>query len=353
MRRSVCPGWSRGFVLIEAAAILVVACVLLAVIAMLGAESRRQARLGDDIANLRQIGAWTASYAADNQDLCWSFSWKVGHTQTQWNDLKHQSMMGNGWAQLAQMIDILRRRAGRFDIAVPFQGFIPQPRYSHLVLLDYLGASMPDRVFVSCMDHHQIKWSRDPYGFDMGLYVPSPLPAGSNPNKRWPYAASFRLPTAFYDRSAISARMSQSGLNHTTFNIISSNAAIGGCVLSEVAFPSHKVFLHDTHARHFGTRQPFCTHDQARLPLLFADGGVSVRHAAESNPGWIPTSPFSASATYFSYTPATWEPQPMVQYGEVVPGRFMYTRGTATQHGIAGRDFDGPETCSGQPGCAP
>lgn len=46
-------GRLRGFALIELAAIVLVASLLMALIAMLGVESRRQARLGDDIASLR------------------------------------------------------------------------------------------------------------------------------------------------------------------------------------------------------------------------------------------------------------------------------------------------------------
>ncbi|MFM9996415.1 MAG: hypothetical protein ACKVU4_11525 [Phycisphaerales bacterium] len=354
MRHRAHRGRARGFVRIEAAAILVVACVLLAVIAMLGAESRRQARLGDDIANLQQIGAWTGSYAADNADLYWSFGWKKGHTQTQWPDLVAQAQAGDREAQSAQAVDILRRQAGRLDIT-PIVWFA-NARHSHLALLDYLATLFPEAAFVSTMDKDLTKWARDPFGFDKGLYQPAPSPPigpGTNSGKRWPYAASFQVPTVFFDRSPIGFRASQSGLNHSTYSI-PSQVQLGGQTRSAVAFPSAKVHVHDTHGRHFGTRVPYCIADESRLPLLFADESVVVRSAVEANPGWNPNSLTSVSPTNMIYAPDVWEPPvPGGAPSQPVIGRFRWTRGTATEHGIAGRDFDGPETCSGQPGCLP
>ncbi|MFM9996416.1 MAG: type II secretion system protein [Phycisphaerales bacterium] len=344
---------ARGFVLIEVAAILVVACVLLAVIAMLGAESRRQARLGDDIANLRQIGVWTGAYAVDNSDLFWAFSWKQGNNQSQWPDLVSQAAQNDAAAQAAQGVDILRRCAGRLDIQ-PITGWFPSVRYAHLTLLDYMDTPMPDRVFVSSMDRHRIKWSRDPHGFDAGHYQPAPTGSsspGTNLGRRWPYSSSFQLPPAFYDSAGIpSGRIYQGPLHNTYF--IPGNSALGARSHAEAAFPSHKVLVHDGHARHFGAVAPCSTHDRARLPLLFVDGAVTVRCSAEANPGWRPAAPGDPNATTFNFTPDVWEPA-TVSGGSSDPvvGRFHWTRGSPTLHGIVGRDFDGPETCSGQPGC--
>ena len=255
-------------------------------------------------------------------------------------------------AQAAQAVDILRRCAGRLDV-LPIPGWVASVRYSHLPLLDYLDTPMPDRVLVSSMDKHRIKWSRHPQGFDQGLYQPAPTgnPPGTNPGKRWPYSASYQLPTVFFDGSPPNNRMSQAGSSHNQINV-PSQVVVGARSTAEVAFPSHKVLLHDSNARHFGARAPYCTHDQARLPLLFVDGSVVVRNAAESNAGWQPNSPASGNASSLIYLPDVWEPPTMSGSGsDVMTGRFIWTRGTLTEHGIAGRDFDGPETCSGQPGC--
>jgi hypothetical protein len=97
--------------------------------------------------------------------------------------------------------------------------------------------------------------------------------------------------------------------------------------------------------------QPYCTHEGARLPLLFVDGSVLVKSTAEANRGWIPNSPTAGPST-FQYQPDIWEPAPVSGTVDWVEGRFRWTRGTTTAGGIAGRDFGGPETCSGQqPGC--
>lgn len=213
---------------------------------------------------------------------------------------------------------------------------------------------MPDLTFVSVMDKHRLTWARNPLGFDAGIYQPAPPSSGpgSNAGKRWPYGSSFQLPPAFYDASNVILNRVQPFAGHNQF--FPNSAAFGARTHSRIAWPSQKVLVHDGHGRHFGSVAPFCTHDQARLPLLFADGAVMVWCSAEANAGWRPLVPGDANPTTFNYTPDVWEPA-TVSGGPADPviGRFRWTRGSPTSHGIAGRDFDGPETCSGQPGCSP
>jgi hypothetical protein len=131
--------------------------------------------------------------------------------------------------------------------------------------------------------------------------------------------------------------------------------ALGALPVSSVAFPAQKVHMHDAAAWHFGRGSHFAF-PEMRLPLLFADGSVQVRASGDSNPGWQPNTPASAQPTVYSYAPGLtggWEPPTPngLQAQQVTAGRYRWTRGTPTELGIAGRDSDGPETCSGQPGC--
>ncbi|MFM9996417.1 MAG: hypothetical protein ACKVU4_11535 [Phycisphaerales bacterium] len=339
---------SRGFALVELAAIVAVAAVLMALIAVTGVESRRQARLGDDIANLRRIAEWTGAYANDNTDLFWSFSWKKGYNQSQWPDLNAAAQTNDLGAAAAQAIDILRRRAGRTDIQV-ITAWIPHVLFGHLALLDYTGGPMPELTMISSMDKFRLSWARDPSGYDQGLYTPNP--GLGNTGKRWPYSASFQMSTAFFDSTALASDRITQNTNQSIF-LVPGNALLGARSHADAAFPAHKVLLHDSNARHFGTRMPYCTQDQARLPLLFVDGSVSVRGASESNPGWVPNSPSNGLASQFQYQPNAWDPPTTTGApSELVNGRFRWTRGTTTMHGVAGRDFGGRETCSGQPQC--
>lgn len=77
-----------------------------------------------------------------------------------------------------------------------------------------------------------------------------------------------------------------------------------------------------------------------------------MRLASDSNPGWHPALPAFPKPMEFSYKPDPWEPMTMSGAAtDPVIGPFRWTRGTETQNGLAVRDFGGPETCSGQPGC--
>jgi len=79
MRRPLCarvtPG---GFVLVEAAAAVLVCCLVISVLLVSATRSRRLARLGEDLAHLRQIGQLTGAYGKDNADRYWTFSWTTG-----------------------------------------------------------------------------------------------------------------------------------------------------------------------------------------------------------------------------------------------------------------------------------
>ncbi len=346
----------RGFAMIEAASLVVVGPVLLAMLLVLGGESRRNARLGEDLAKLRQIGAWTGGYAADNQDLLWTFSWKKGVVYSP----AFPTASSDVEAGAFQAVEILRRLANRPDMPLMANWFA-HPIYSHLAMEDHLKSVLPDFVFVSSADVSRLKWARDPDGFDACQYVPQPGPCGIS--KRWPYSSSFQLPTCFYDGSTPGNRISQAGSHSTYGNGFGSS--LDGRSVSEVAFPSQKVLLHDGFGRHFGTHHLYFGYPTARVALLLVDASAAVRATSDSNPGWQPNFIASASATMYNYAPGVpppngsmgstgqWEPPTLNgQPSELIgAGYYRWTRGTTTQHGIAGRDFGGPETCSGQPGC--
>lgn len=354
MQRSPHPDGSAhaapGFAMIEAVAFVAIAALLAALILIAGGDSRRQARLGEDIAKLKGFGAATGSYAADYSDLFWSFSWKKGAMLSQYPDLNQQAQASDLAAASAQGVDILRRLAGRQDI-LPINNWYPHVSYAHWVLSEYLVKPLPDFESISAADERQRTWARNPPGFDAGLYPPGPgsvpwFPSpGTNAGKRWPYRSSFQLPAAVSDSSTPPNRVSQSEF-HNNY-VVQVAAQLGARPTSEVVFPAHKALMWDGHARHFGTRQPYCTHDQARLPILFADGAVSVRAAKDANPGWLPNT--LASQTNFYYLPDAWEPPTMSgQPTEQVIGRFRWTRGCPTNT-LTGRDFGGPENCSPPP----
>jgi hypothetical protein len=319
----------RGFALPEVAALVVIAALGLALLIPTMNEARRQAGLGRDIANLRQIGLWTGMYAADNNGLYWTFSWEAGHKNSKWAALNSSSSKLQ--AAVTQAIDIIRRRTGRHSFLVS-ASWLPHVSFSHLVLVDYLDRSLPDLDFVSDADTNRLLWAADPLGFDQGAFLPfQPAPGFSS--KKWPYSASHLLGTSFYDGSPPGARIQP--MTHNTYSISLPNNVMGGQPLANVRFPSHKVHLNFAESRYFGTNL-FCTTDGARLPFLMADASVQIHDAQDANASWQPNTPTSPLPTTFFYTPKMWEaPTSSGARSERVFGRFLWTRGF-----LAGVDFD-------------
>ena len=81
----------NGFVATELVAVVVVAVVFLGVTIATSAGSRRLGGLNRDLANLRQIGAWTFAFANDSADLYPTFSWRAGHQNSQFPDLNNSA----------------------------------------------------------------------------------------------------------------------------------------------------------------------------------------------------------------------------------------------------------------------
>lgn len=325
---------NRGFALPELGAIVFVAALGLALLIPAASDTRRQAGLGRDIANLRQIAQWTGMYAAENEDKYWTFSWKAGNQSSQWPDLRDPTT--NLGAAVFQAVDIMRRRSGRGSgptmIAIP-SSWLPHPLYSHLILADYLDRPLPDEeIFSSTSDLFRRLWASDPLGFDQGRFLPfqwDPTPS----NMRWPYSTGYWLPFAYYDASPIGSRVELTGRNSLR---ASTRAVLEAQRLAQVHFPSTKVHLVDRESRYFGQHY-FSLADSARLPFLMADASVQIHRTSSANPGWDPNRPHNPRPTSFDYYPQRWEaPTSTGQFSEPVLGRFLMTRDF-----LAGIDFDG------------
>src|SRR5690606_31344141 len=91
--------------------------------------------------------------------------------------------------------------------------------------------------------------------------------------ERWPYSSSYQVVPASYDDSKVGARISQAG-SHRYYSV-PGTAQLGNKKLGEVAFPSNKVHMHDSHQRHMSNKgHLYYAYTSSRLPLLFFDGSV-------------------------------------------------------------------------------
>lgn len=343
----------RAFSRTDLTASVVVLSVLAALVIAGLSETRRTARLDEDIANLQRLGVATGAYGADHADLNWGFSWVEGETYEmlgldgEIELVTPASDYEGGALQAVHLIRLLGDRIGA-DGMPTINNWVAHVLYSHLPLQEYQGTRIPVRTVASTADTVRLNWQDDPKGnFDQGFWLPL-QPAPVAVNRRWPYSSSYRQSSSAWDRSqsdlsdlAAGRRIRQSS-THNTY-VIPTDADVGRVSQADVEHPSGKVHVHDSHQRHFGQRTPYFGLPEARIPLLMFDGAVGVRQTADANPGWHPGNDLMA-CDLFWYQPASWEPATTSgEFSDLVYGYYRWTRG-----GLKGRDYGGLPLATGQ-----
>lgn len=323
---------SRAFTLIELLVVISIIALLVSILLPALSQARKTARATICQANLQQFGVGYNSYAADFEDRIASFTWKAGEDYGFGGS-------GGGATQAAanQAIDIIRRRTGRTDLQ-PIRLWIPHVLYSHLVMNDYLGHRLPEKMVVCPEDRYRLLWQKDPEGF--GSLPESERPAGSgNDLKRWPYSSSYELaPAAYSFDTAVNGRntTSQHGLDHNHY--YGSELPMGDRKLTAVSFPDRKVLMQDSQQRHYDVDM-FYAYPQAKMPLLFFDGHVATHRTSDGNLGFRPNQPTSNAPSVIRYVPDSWEsPTLSGRTGDTVMGQYRWTRG-----GLRGVDVGGEE----------
>lgn len=342
-----------AYALPETAATVGIGAVLIALLAVAAHESQRVAGLSATMANYRQLAAATADYAADHRDRFWTFSWRPGPdgTVSQFPDLNSHldddPNRGRSWMRAAanQAIDIIRRRTGDDNFPVN-TSWIPHFQYGHLVLAEYRQDPLLSPFTLSRNDFPRELWRRayeqDPTG--AAFFALDRRPSGTAPSLlRWAFSSSYWLVPSAFSRDAhdtVDGTTLEQASTHNGFSVGLSR--LGDRTRSQVAFPSHKVLVNDQFQRYFGSRYPFFAYEEARLPVLMADGSAAVRATQEAGRGFRPNRPRLVLPTVFKYQPDTaWEPPTLSSLrsgSDSVFGHYRWTRG-----GLQGRDFEGPE----------
>jgi len=339
---------SRAFTLIELLVVIAVISILVSLLLTAVARARKTARMLTCMNNMSVMGKTLETYASVFQNRVYTFSWKGTTKESQWSDLNNHA--GNDLiAASDQAVDILRRRADRPDFP-KLNNWLPHIANTHLVLMDFLNARLPDPQTQCPEDKYRIAWSRDPAAFqrkEIVPYVGGTYGAGTTFGNIWPYSSS-------YNNVLCSSERSIGGIFQATqilYYYYPDRIKMGGNRISDVMFPSQKVLTTDTVRRHDGERSCYWGYDDVRMPLAFFDASVRVLSVRDSNPGWNPTKPDKAVPLIFDYRPVknppqeAWEPPARAEKGgDEIIGRFLWTRG-----GLKGLDFGGGEIGTGQP----
>jgi len=344
----------RGFTLIELLVVIAIIALLIGILLPALGEARRAGKLAISISNLKQFGVATGTYSADFEDRIFAFT-KAENSP--YNDVRQATAASQqpvNWAAY-QAVDIIRRRTGRPATgpeAIPLiSNWIPHVLYTHLVINDYLGQRLPEKMVVNPEDEHRLNWQIDPINnFDRGVWQPFQEPASGTPtppDRRWPYSSSYQVVPASYDRGQSNwngalGRINQQGQDHFRY-LIPTGVALGGLRVSSVDFPGNKVHLHDSQARH-QQREQYYGVPSSRVPLSLFDGSAQYLPTSEANPGWNPGSPANPNPTRMRYAPKAWEaPTTTGSPIEIVSGYYRWTRG-----GLKGADFNASEINTGQ-----
>src|SRR5688572_17618936 len=112
----------RAFVALELLVVMIVLGALLAFFAIDAGEARRRARVAGSMTNLQQFAAGASSFAADNADRWFSFSWHRGEVHVGPDGYVYPAASTEIDAASYQAISIIRHRGQRPDIA-PLPGW--------------------------------------------------------------------------------------------------------------------------------------------------------------------------------------------------------------------------------------
>ncbi len=349
------PKLRRAFTLIELLVVIAIIALLVAILLPSLAEARRAARQAINVSNQKNLSTSTFNYGGDFKDKVASFSWQGGRTYRLTsgpNGATTPVTPGSDLLAAAnQALDIIRRRAApdNTGINTSLNDWIPHPTYSHLIVMDFLSARMPEPMLLSPEDRFRsnmaetLRTSANPTAYCMSL-------PGTNGDIRetWPYSSSYQWVPASYtpDRETPdngSLRQQDNQIYYLYNAGTGQRYKLGRRNLADVRFPAQKVLLMEDVARHVGKKEMPFLHPNAQITIAGFDGQVRTIRMSETNPGgYTAFNGRLRSQALFSYEPRTLWGYPLWPDGSTapvdMPGRCRWT-----VSGLGGVDFGGSE----------
>ncbi len=278
-----------GFTLIELLVVIAIIALLVSIILPALTEAKKSAKTAQNNANLKQYGNTLQSYATDYKDIGPAFSWKGGRT--------YSSVQPNGSiatytagddvaAAKNQASDIIKRRAVPDYPNFPDQGaWIPHILYTHLIMMDYLAARLPEPITRSPFDPFRARWAEDPTNpTAVGL-------TNAATDARWPFSSSYQITSASFapDRfTSDGGSLQQAGNAYRLYQYAAGSQnrfRLGGRKLSDCKYPDRKVFAYTDMMRHRGKVPQFYTANGAETILVAYDASVRTIRVDDMNEG--------------------------------------------------------------------
>ena len=345
-----CKNTSRSAMsLIELLVSLVVVTMLVLTLMPALGSLRGEANNEQSKANLMQLGQARDQYAADNQDLIFSYSWRGGETYTLPNG-QIRTPATDQEAAAEQNKEILMRRTGRINGITKFLNFdfrLPHRRYSHLVLLDAIAVDDDEfqstTLAIDPADQNLLTWHERPLQYNQGSGIPyanEPLFGyDSDPNwsqraarERWPFSSSYEvIPFAWQGDGPENVYVPVSSTPH--LYSASGTPELGRRTTSEVAFPGRKVHMFEEFDRE-QKRYPWFAYNNAAVEKLMFDGSINSQvsgNAMSAEHPQIPGVPWRQR-----YIALDQFPLPLQGFGET---REINMRFRWTADGLQGIDY--------------
>ena len=343
-----------GFTIWELFAILVVVVVLVIIFLPAMGSPRINTNGNESRANLRTLTMGAANYAGDSDEEIFYFKWtkesqyiSLRSISDNLADPNQSSLASRG----AQAENILMRATGRIKGGGAIQNswmMNVSHRYSHLVLLDYLTDRQPEPIMASPFDKNLINWQENPLGYldadsdvPYGKGMPSEAGYDTDPmwledsvKQLWAFGSSYQVvPHAWLDDVDPQYTPSAESPHHLVKG--ESEEPLGGRRMTEVKFPSQKVFMYEEFDRFSDPKGIYAAYPEAKVNLAFFDGSVRQEETSDARSAYDEKNPTRVWEQ--RYVPLDTFPVPMGGLGELKKWdlRFRWTKG-----GLSGIDYN-------------
>ncbi len=338
----------RGFSLIECGALVLVLSMIGMTVGPSLQSVRGQMRGATSTANLMSIGQGASAYGFFNQGQLFSYSWRAGETYVLPSG-QVRTPSSDQQAAADQNQEILMRRTGRIDGIAKIRNTssrLPHRRFSHLVLVDFLDEPLESTRFIDPADANQLAWHKDPLEYlEEGNSLPygNGMPNGaydSDPNwtsfavlQRWTFGTSYQNVPDSWNGVVGEDRYRPVAATLHLFAATGPGVQLGRRNISEVAFPSQKVWMFEEFDRE-QAGSPYFGYDHARTEKLMFDGSVNRWASGDAHASIVPE--YGLQPWKQIYVPLDTFPVPMGGLGDMT---LVHQRYRWTFRGLGGVDY--------------